>query len=485
MKPDLPPDASKKSRKTFANFDTIRLDAFAHALTSFLRQDQALAEQGLVVSLHAPFGTGKSTFFEMWKNDLLQRREDGECCPIPVILNAWETDFCGDPFLAIASGFETVIDELCSTDSAGSEKKSAFKDAAKDVAWYGLGLANGIMSKLTGVDAIKAGEFAQKQKEKRGNQEHDSLVREDLFQNFKDRVNALRRLKDALQDCLGGDDLRAIVMVDELDRCRPDYAIEYLETIKHVFDTKGIAFVLAVDRDQLESSAKSLFGAGLNFNEYYRKFVSRQVPLPGPDQGRWDNFISACYGKFIQPESNSQRPPTTYGFNRGDFIKRGGEVQKMFSLNPRQMEEAFRIVGHLLACDESRAHQLRYGWSAAALFMSAALVANPVAFDVIGTQFQDYKKWIKHMGSILKDSKSARWWVGIFLSAMPWDISNVTDICEACYAAGMIKQPTESALSEACEGFDNAWCWSFGDESSPLFKLHKLMNGLRPFLDFN
>ena len=52
-------------------------------------------------------------------------------------------------------------------------------------------------------------------------------------------------------------------MIDELDRCRPDYAITYLETIKHIFSIKGTAFVLA-------NAMYELIGCGgLGYREAY------------------------------------------------------------------------------------------------------------------------------------------------------------------------------------------------------------------------
>lgn len=53
-----------------------------------------------------------------------------------------------------------------------------------------------------------------------------------------------------------------IIFIDELDRCRPDYAIEFLEIVKHFFDVQNIIFVLGIDLGQLQYSARSLYGGG-------------------------------------------------------------------------------------------------------------------------------------------------------------------------------------------------------------------------------
>jgi KAP family P-loop domain len=56
-----------------------------------------------------------------------------------------------------------------------------------------------------------------------------------------------------------------------------------------VFDVHGLIFILAVDYDQLEVSAKALFGAGLRFPDYFRKFVQRMITLPKPDESKLQN----------------------------------------------------------------------------------------------------------------------------------------------------------------------------------------------------
>ncbi|MEL0615029.1 P-loop NTPase fold protein, partial [Marinomonas arenicola] len=49
------------------------------------------------------------------------------------------------------------------------------------------------------------------------------------------------------------------MFVDELDRCRPSYAVEMLESIKHIFDIKGIVFVVATDSEQLQHGVKAIY----------------------------------------------------------------------------------------------------------------------------------------------------------------------------------------------------------------------------------
>ncbi|WP_081764293.1 P-loop NTPase fold protein [Sphingobium sp. Ant17] len=62
------------------------------------------------------------------------------------------------------------------------------------------------------------------------------------------------------------------VVVDELDRCRPDYAIALLESIKHLFDVPGVVFVIALHGRQLTASIEAVYGAKFDATAYLRRF---------------------------------------------------------------------------------------------------------------------------------------------------------------------------------------------------------------------
>jgi len=88
----------------------------------------------------------------------------------------------------------------------------------------------------------------------------------------------IAELKEALNKI--AEDKKILFLIDELDRCRPNYAIDFLETIKHLFNQENTAFVIATNLSQLKSSAKALFGNELDFANYYRKFSPTIWQLP-------------------------------------------------------------------------------------------------------------------------------------------------------------------------------------------------------------
>jgi hypothetical protein len=77
---------------------------------------------------------------------------------------------------------------------------------------------------------------------------------------------------------------KLVIVVDELDRCRPDYALHLLEVIKHFFNVENVHFVLGVNLTELENSVRARYGAGVNAGLYLQKFVTVKMPLSVRDQ---------------------------------------------------------------------------------------------------------------------------------------------------------------------------------------------------------
>jgi len=91
-------------------------------------------------------------------------------------------------------------------------------------------------------------------------------------------------LKEAIQKFIDKNQIMILFLVDELDRCRPDYAISYLETIKHIFDIQGTVFILAADKRHLEILPRQLLElSSISMNTivslYIEKFLSRRFQI--------------------------------------------------------------------------------------------------------------------------------------------------------------------------------------------------------------
>ena len=218
--------------KTFKDFDKIGLEGFCEDLINYSVTKQSFVDGSLVISLNGKFGSGKSCFLEMMKKHL----EDKEYDVISV--DVWKNDFFDDPFIPLA--FEMVI--YLEEDSSKIDK-TELKNTI-------INIASAAGSKLIGVDLQQ--EYTNYNKKVRP--ENNSI-----FDKYKQRIDLFQKLNESLSEYVEALHKKPLfILVDELDRSRPDYMVRFLEILKHFFQTKGIVFILGVNESQLESSVKCL-----------------------------------------------------------------------------------------------------------------------------------------------------------------------------------------------------------------------------------
>lgn len=91
-------------------------------------------------------------------------------------------------------------------------------------------------------------------------------------------------------------DQTVVIIVDELDRCLPTYAIKVLERIHHIFNgLENVVVIIAMEKKQIENSLHQIYGEGMDVDQYLKKFISFSVKL---DNGSARNFI-AKYPSFM------------------------------------------------------------------------------------------------------------------------------------------------------------------------------------------
>ena len=381
--------------------DLLGLQEFAEKLEKFLKIEHRYVTESLVISLNAPFGAGKSTFLKMWMDRIAKNKTMG-AGTLVVEINAWSDDYCGDPFVSLVSG---LVDSL---DQDNPDTK-ALCEAAKDAGWFLTGIGNQVVKKITGVDIVSAGELAEKKKAVR---EEYGAISGNYFSIHKAKKKALQAVKDSIRKLINGDtdNPSILILVDELDRCRPDYAISYLETIKHIFDIHGIVFVLAVDRKQLECTAKSAFGGDLDFPEYYRKFVQREITLQEPRSIAYDTLVSKYIQHYLKKENER------YCYMRIDehLTDRIVELARSMKMTPRQVQEVFRVMGHALETDQSKEGKMLWCLGVGTLLMSVLRIGNPDIYAALGRHnlgVQEAVGFFKELG--LKD---VEWWFTLCLT---------------------------------------------------------------------
>ncbi|MCX9134418.1 KAP family NTPase [Aeromonas veronii] len=244
-----------------------RLDRarYAEFLTNYLAAEGK--QRNYVLNLNAEWGAGKTWFIKRWYMELKAHYPT-------VYIDAWQQDFSDDPLLTVIS---SIIDQL--RDATGN--KVAIPDGIKSKL---LGLLK-VGGKLVLKSAIKKAGWEDSDFSVEG-EDADKLV-DTLCSNHKERYESIQYLKQEIRQWVEGAvglsegelDYPAFILIDELDRCRPSYAVEMLETIKHIFDIPGVVFVLATDTEQLQHAIKVIYGDGFDAESYLGRFFHRRFTL--------------------------------------------------------------------------------------------------------------------------------------------------------------------------------------------------------------
>ncbi|WHI45682.1 P-loop NTPase fold protein [Microbulbifer sp. VAAF005] len=226
------------------------------------------AKAPFVLSIDAPWGGGKTTFIKLWQNYFNTR----ECPKVSLYLNAWENDFAEDPLLALLA----CLDKWLGKEDPDSKTGKAWKVAKE----YLPGVARGTITA-----AVKAATFGALDADKAIEKVASDLAgagADKLINDFNARKSDLEKFKAKLAEAieaLPGSQRNLIVFIDELDRCRPNFAIELLERIKHLFDLERIVFVIAVNHDQLGRGIKGVYGNEFDGHSYLERFFDVEYQL--------------------------------------------------------------------------------------------------------------------------------------------------------------------------------------------------------------
>lgn len=115
------------------------------------------------------------------------------------------------------------------------------------------------------------------------------------LKRHRDAQQAVDDFKQALSKTTR-DRLPLVVFIDEMDRCRPDYAVRLLESTKHIFDVDGVVFILGVNLSELAHSINAMYGNGFSSDAYLNRFLDRRIYLPIPDRTRFLNDLLRAVG---------------------------------------------------------------------------------------------------------------------------------------------------------------------------------------------
>ena len=234
-----------------------------------------------VLAVDAPWGAGKTTFLKIWEQHL--RNEE-----YPVVsFNAWETDFSDDPFIALS---DAILQEL-EQYKRGSLGDRINKFGKLATAIVRVTVPPAIKASTGGlVDVTPLVDLLKEIPQALASKSSDRLA---TYQKAQELLKALSStLQDVARDLARSKNgLPLVIFIDELDRCRPSYAVELLETAKHIFTVDHVVFVLTVNRSELAHSVRALYGNEFDAIGYLNRFFDIDIRLPDPTR---EQFIETA-----------------------------------------------------------------------------------------------------------------------------------------------------------------------------------------------
>ena len=148
-----------------------------------------------------------------------------------------------------------------------------------------------VTDQITGSDTQRRRQIAEVLRRQADKLASDGLMDDAVYAVAEGPQRELGRFEVALRryvsDCGG----RLVVFIDELDRCRPDYALGVLENVRHLFDVDGVIVVLAVNSEALDYAVGASHGPPDKSERYLRRFVDQATRLPDPDKATLDAFV--------------------------------------------------------------------------------------------------------------------------------------------------------------------------------------------------
>ena len=236
------------------------------------------------------WGTGKTEFCQKLIRLMQQQHPDYQ----PVYIDAFRSDHSGEPLLALLAEIIKTCTPEDTSEQPSEQRKNITRKIAK-AARFGIktvakAAASHLLKQSTddlaeefqqiindGQDADSLAETVTDAAATIASHTIDATVEALLKEQIEAEKN-LETLKACLKELAA--DKPIILFIDELDRCRPDYAVDMLEVIKHVFDVENVKVVLVTNTKQLRAAINHRYGVEVDAHKYLNKFLKYSFTLP-------------------------------------------------------------------------------------------------------------------------------------------------------------------------------------------------------------
>jgi len=348
----------------------------AEFLTTYLlKRYENTPEKPFVLNVNAEWGFGKTFFLENLAEDLKNK-------DYPVLyFDAWKNDYTNEPLISFISEMDSLLTPFFSKDD---EIKRSFKNVLKSSKSLILPV---LIKKFTGHSLDELEDKIEEEPEpKTGNTTQGEISPDDANKELKDEITSViskaatlaltehQTIKDSISsfktnmkvllksiESKEGINLPMFVFIDELDRCRPNYAIELLENIKHIFDIPGITFIIATDSKQLSHSINAVYGNDFASERYLKRFFDQEYTLTAPDSYLFAEYLFEIHN--IKDKRRIFSPLTLSAYEGGMNmnIKLFSLYADYFKLSYRDQEQVITSLSAIcLVWDNDKSIHLGY-----------------------------------------------------------------------------------------------------------------------------
>ena len=329
-------------------------------------------------AINGVWGCGKSFVLDMYEERLneIQSEETADDKYFVIRYNCWKYDYYEEPLVAIVAAMIDIINQK--TKLWNDEKKRArVLGVLKAVGTTLLSMVNDGVKDKIGVDIKATYETLKtniKEEEEKVEQSHDY----DVYFSFN---QALRRLQKLIEEL--SQEQTIVFMVDELDRCLPEYSIKVLERLHHLTENSSkVITVLAMDKSQLQVSIKQIFGFE-HPEKYLEKFIQFEIKL---NCGSVSERVLEKYADYIKLFDDTCQ----FDDSIDEFMQK-----VLQNINARRQEQIFKKV--------STAHSLLFQEPKSKVFMCMEVLIT-VLHDCYddNTSFCDFLKSLLRVHSTNK-----------------------------------------------------------------------------------
>lgn len=270
---DIPPD------------DVFKNDRLGLEPAIQVQSEALLSASPQAIAIDAGWGSGKTTFMALWAAYL---RNEG----VKVVeFNAWKFSLT-DPLDALTREILRQFDDI-PDGQQGPSHRGLTDLIRRSVPLIRQGVKLGVILAPEYADAAETLEPVAEALETAAESIGTDQSSTEDAEAATPKIDSPDAFTSALSEAAKNwsEQHPVVIMVDELDRCSPEYAVEMLQLLEHIFYAKHVVFVVSMNRAELVHSVKAFYGEGFDADGYLERFFDDVFGLPASNRYQ---YIQSC-----------------------------------------------------------------------------------------------------------------------------------------------------------------------------------------------